>query len=101
MLRDLDSIVPTNIIIATSSSSNTSTEMIEKVTNRERIVDMHYYQPPVSTLIEIMPNEWTDSSIADILVKEAAKHALFPFEVRKDPIVLNANRIWTAIRREC
>ncbi|SJX66682.1 uncharacterized protein SRS1_21013 [Sporisorium reilianum f. sp. reilianum] len=100
LLGDLDSVVPPNVIIATNSSSYTSTEMIEKVQHRDRIVNTHYYMPPDSLPVEIMPNCWTDASIAPLLIEQNKRHGFIPFHVRKESVGLIANRIWAAIKRE-
>lgn len=100
LLGELDAVVPPDVIIATNSSSYTSSEMIEKVTHRDRIVNTHYYMPPRSNPVEIMPNQWTSPDIAPLYYAEAAKHGLKPYHVRKESVGLIANRIWAAIKRE-
>lgn len=100
LLGDLDSVVAPDVIIATNSSSYTSTEMIEKVKHRHRIVNTHYYMPPEALPVEIMPNRWTDEAVARLLIEQNKRHGFIPFHVRRESVGLIANRIWAAIKRE-
>lgn len=100
LLGELDDAVPPNVIIATNSSSYMSSELVEKVKSRDRILNTHYYMPPRSNAVEIMPNRWTNPDIAPLFYTEAAKHGLKPYHVRRESVGLIANRIWAAIKRE-
>lgn len=46
LLGELDAILPDDCILASNSSSYTGSEMFEKVKNKERLVNTHYYMPP-------------------------------------------------------
>jgi len=48
LLGELDAILPSDVILATNSSSYTPSEIGTKVQNRDRLVSTHYYMPPVS-----------------------------------------------------
>jgi 3-hydroxyacyl-CoA dehydrogenase len=100
LLGELDGALPPDVIIATNSSSYTSSEMIERVQQRERVVNTHYYMPPRSLPVEVMPNQWTHAAIGKLLCDEARSHGLKPYLVRKESVGLIANRIWAAIKRE-
>ncbi|KAF7975426.1 hypothetical protein HWV62_9547 [Athelia sp. TMB] len=100
LLGELDKLLPDDCIIATNSSSYTSSEMFEKVVNRSRLVSTHYYMPPRSNPVEVMPNPETDPAVVAVLLREIPKHGLTPFHVRKESVGLIFNRIWAAIKRE-
>lgn len=100
ILGELDAMLPDDVILATNSSSYTSSEVFERVKNKDRLINMHYYMPPQSNPVEIMPNPHTSAEIAPLLYQEAAKHGLYPYHVRKESVGLIANRIWAAIKRE-
>ncbi|GHJ86698.1 hypothetical protein NliqN6_3100 [Naganishia liquefaciens] len=101
ILGELDAILPEDVILAFNSSSYTASEVNEKMVHQDRLVNMHYYMPPRTNPIEIMPNSQTDADIADLLYEQSAKHGLFPYQVRKESVGLIANRIRAAVKRQC
>ncbi|PWN91038.1 3-hydroxyacyl-CoA dehydrogenase [Acaromyces ingoldii] len=101
VLGELDAATPESVIIATNSSSFTASEIIDKVTNRARIINMHYYLPPRLLPLEIMPNPYTDAGILPLLVEQSQRHGLLTYAVKKESVGLIANRVWAAIKREC
>lgn len=48
LLEELDKECGEDVIIATNSSSFMASELFEKVENKERLVNTHYYMPPES-----------------------------------------------------
>jgi 3-hydroxybutyryl-CoA dehydrogenase len=48
LLGELDAILPDDCILASNSSSYTDSEMFERVQNKSRLVNTHYYIPPQS-----------------------------------------------------
>ncbi|KAF9072421.1 hypothetical protein BDP27DRAFT_1320420 [Rhodocollybia butyracea] len=100
LLGELDAVLPDDCILASNSSSYTGSEMFERVKNKERLVNTHYYMPPQMIPIEIMPNPYTDPVIVELLLKESARHGLRTYHVRKESVGLIFNRIWAAIKRE-
>jgi len=48
LLGVLDQVLPPDVIIATNSSSFKASELADKVKNRDRLVNTHYYMPPES-----------------------------------------------------
>lgn len=81
LLGELDGILDDDVILATNSSSYTPSETGTKVKKQSRLVATHYYMPPMSIPVEIMPTSQTDPAIAPLLLKEAARHGLKPFHV--------------------
>ncbi|KAJ7656163.1 3-hydroxyacyl-CoA dehydrogenase-like protein [Mycena polygramma] len=100
LLGELDAILPDDCILASNSSSYTGSEMFEKVKNKERLVNTHYYMPPRALPLEVMPNPYTDPAVIKLLLKEAPRHGLHAYHVRKESVGLVFNRIWAAIKRE-
>ncbi|KAJ7082584.1 hypothetical protein C8R44DRAFT_688525 [Mycena epipterygia] len=100
LLGELDAILPDDCILASNSSSYTGSEMFEKVKNKERLVNTHYYMPPQALPLEIMPNPYTDPAIIALLLKESPRHGLRTYHVEKESVGLLFNRIWAAIKRE-
>ncbi|KAJ7200413.1 hypothetical protein GGX14DRAFT_544922 [Mycena pura] len=100
LLGELDAILPEDCILASNSSSYTGSEMFEKVKHKERLVNTHYYMPPQALPLEVMPNPYTDPAIIALLLREAPRHGLRTYHVRKESVGLLFNRIWAAIKRE-
>lgn len=51
LLGELDKELGENVIIATNSSSFMASELFEKVDNKDRLVNTHYYMPPDSKYV--------------------------------------------------
>ncbi|KAJ7241338.1 hypothetical protein B0H12DRAFT_1133730 [Mycena haematopus] len=100
LLGELDEILPDDCILASNSSSYTGSEMFEKVKNKARLVNTHYYMPPAVIPLEIMPNPYTDPAVVELLLREAPRHGLRTYHVKKESVGLLFNRIWAAIKRE-
>ncbi|KAF7295212.1 3-hydroxyacyl-CoA dehydrogenase [Mycena indigotica] len=100
LLGELDALLPNDCILASNSSSYTGSEMFDKVKNKARLVNTHYYMPPNVLPLEVMPNPYTDPAIVSLLLKEGARHGLRMYHVRKESVGLLFNRIWAAIKRE-
>ncbi|KAJ7247593.1 hypothetical protein C8J57DRAFT_1359257 [Mycena rebaudengoi] len=100
LLGELDAILPDGCILASNSSSYTGSEMFERVKNKERLVNTHYYMPPQSRPLEVMPNPYTDPAAVALLLREAPRHGLSTYHVRKESVGLLFNRVWAAIKRE-
>lgn len=96
----LDRITPDDCILATNSSSYPTSQMINHVTHRQRVVNTHYYLPPRLNAIEIMSCGETDPGVIDLLMVRAPLHGLVPFHVRNESVGFIYNRIWAAIKRE-
>ncbi|KAJ7738226.1 hypothetical protein DFH07DRAFT_892679 [Mycena maculata] len=100
LLGELDAILPDDCILASNSSSYTGSEMFERVKNKERLVNTHYYMPPRVIPLEIMPNPYTDPAVVALLLRESPRHGLRTYHVQKESVGLLFNRIWAAIKRE-
>ncbi|KAF7333583.1 3-hydroxyacyl-CoA dehydrogenase [Mycena sanguinolenta] len=100
LLGELDAILPEDCILASNSSSYTGSEMFAKVKNKARFVNTHYYMPPDLIPLEIMPNPYTEPAVVELLLREAPRHGLRTYHVRKESVGLLFNRIWAAIKRE-
>jgi 3-hydroxybutyryl-CoA dehydrogenase len=97
---ELDELAPPDAVLATNSSSYPSSQMIGRVSKPERVVNTHFYMPPISNAVEIMSCGVTDRSVIDLLIGALPPYGLVPFEVRKESVGFIYNRIWAAIKRE-
>jgi 3-hydroxybutyryl-CoA dehydrogenase len=66
LLYDLDKKCKKNVILASNTSSLSITDMAKKVTNQERIVGIHFFNPaPVMKLIELIKGKNTSDEILE------------------------------------
>jgi 3-hydroxybutyryl-CoA dehydrogenase len=97
---ELDQVAPTDAILATNSSSFPSSLMIERVSRPERVVNTHFYMPPLSNAVEVMSCGRTDQQVIALLTETLRSYGVVPFEVRAESVGFIYNRIWAAIKRE-
>ena len=98
---ELDRLAAPDAILATNSSSLPSRLVIDKVRHPERVLNMHYQQPPELNAVELMSCGRTDPEIIDALMDMLPDYGLAPFRVRRESDGFIFNRIWAAIKREC
>lgn len=98
----LDKIAPSDAILASNSSSYPTREFIDEVSDegRLRMVNTHFYMPPVQNAVEIMSCSFTDAEVLNTLLSTLPKYGLSPFLVRKESVGFIFNRVWAAIKRE-
>lgn len=88
-------------IIGTNSSNIVSSKLVDAVTNPERLLNMHYFNPAlVMKLVELVRNPYTSDEVV-------ATAKAFCLNTDKAPVTLNAeisgfiaNRINAAVTRE-
>ena len=98
---ELDRLAAPDAILATNSSSLPSRLVIDKVRHPERVLNMHYQQPPELNAVELMSCGRTDPAIIDALMDKLPDYGLAPFRVRRESDGFIFNRIWASIKREC
>ncbi|WP_160668193.1 3-hydroxyacyl-CoA dehydrogenase family protein [Pseudarthrobacter sp. ATCC 49987] len=100
IFADLDQLAAPDAVLASNSSSFSSSEFIGGVSSPERVLNMHFYMPPDVRSVELMSSGHTDPRIIELLMAELPKYALVPHRVRKQSTGFILNRIWAAIKRE-
>jgi 3-hydroxybutyryl-CoA dehydrogenase len=100
VFAELDQLASDDAILATNSSSYPSRQMIDRVSRPQRVVNLHFYMPPLSNAVEVMSCGRTDQAVIDRLMKWLPAFGLVPFEVRAESVGFIYNRIWAAIKRE-
>lgn len=100
VFADLDQLAAPDAVLASNSSSFSSSEFIGGVSSPERVLNMHFYMPPDVRSVELMSSGHTDPRIIELLMAELPKYALVPHRVRKQSTGFILNRIWAAIKRE-
>src|ERR1700735_2076747 len=81
---DLDRLAPQDAILASNSSSYPSSQIIDRVANPSRVVNLHFYMPPELNAVEVMScGKTSDAVIAD-LMERLPLYGLVPFHVEKE-----------------
>lgn len=97
---EIDQAAPPGTIFATNSSSFPSRLMAEKVRDKTRLCNMHFYMPPEVSAVDLMSDGETDRGLLDTLLAVLPEFGVHPFEARKECTGFIFNRIWAAIKRE-
>lgn len=99
---DLESATPPDAILATNSSSYRSSEMLEQVTEptKARVLNMHYYMPPGTMVVELMTCGFTDPDIIKFLTARSKEVGTIPYVARRESTGFIFNRLWAAVKRE-
>jgi 3-hydroxybutyryl-CoA dehydrogenase len=101
IFQDLDSVCPSETILATNTSVISITEIAEKTKIRERILGTHFWNPPyLIPLVEVVRGRGTSDEAMEAtfaLLKLVGKH---PVRVDKDVPGFVGNRLQQALWRE-
>jgi 3-hydroxybutyryl-CoA dehydrogenase len=100
MWGQIDQSAPADTIFATNSSSYPSRLMAEKVRDKSRLCNMHFYMPPEVNAVDLLSDGETDRGLLDSLLTILPEFGVHPFEARKECTGFIFNRIWAAIKRE-
>ena len=97
---EIDRAAPPDTIFATNSSSYPSRLMAEKVRDKTRLCNTHFYMPPEVNGLDLMSDGETDRGLLDTLFAVLPQFGVYPFEARKECTGFIFNRVWAAIKRE-
>ena len=97
---EIDRAAPADTIFATNSSSYPSRLMAEKVRDKARLCNTHFYMPPEVNALDLMSDGETDRGLLDTLLAVLPEFGVYPFEARRECTGFIFNRIWAAIKRE-
>jgi 3-hydroxybutyryl-CoA dehydrogenase len=97
---EIDRVAPPDTIFATNSSSYPSRLMAEKVRDKTRLCNAHFYMPPTVNAVDLMSDGQTDRELLDTLLTVLPEFGVYPFEARKECTGFIFNRVWAAIKRE-
>lgn len=97
---EVDRLAPDDAIFATNSSSYASRLMDERIRDKSRFCNLHFYMPPESNAADVMSDGETDRAVLDTLLRVLPEFDVHPFEARKESTGFIFNRVWAAIKRE-
>jgi enoyl-CoA hydratase/3-hydroxyacyl-CoA dehydrogenase len=97
----LDSVAPSNAILASNTSTLSITEMGKATKRADKVAGMHFFNPPqLMALIEVIKGESTSQETVNILEDLAKKLGKTPVIVRKDVPGFIVNRVLGAVFNE-
>ena len=100
VLGDADRLMPRDAILGSNSSSYPASQLLDNVHHTERLVNTHFYMPPVQNFVEVMSCGETDPHVIETLLSLLPRYGLEPLHVRKESMGFVFNRVWAAIKRE-
>jgi 3-hydroxybutyryl-CoA dehydrogenase/5-formyl-3-hydroxy-2-methylpyridine 4-carboxylate dehydrogenase len=102
VFAELDRVAPPRAILASNTSGIPITRLQEAVTRKDRVVGMHWSNPPhVIPMVEVIAGNHTSSATVEMTKQVIADLGLHPVVVRKDVPGFVHNRVLYAILREC
>jgi len=101
LFADIESSAPTECVLASNTSVIPITSIMEKLSNKQRAVGTHWWNPPhLVPLVEVIRTQWTNTETVEStyeLLKTAGKS---PVRVEKDVPGFIGNRLQHALWRE-
>jgi 3-hydroxybutyryl-CoA dehydrogenase len=101
LFQKLDTICPSDTILATNTSVISITEIAAKAARRDRIVGTHFWHPPyLIPLVEVIKGKETSPKVVNLtadLLRSVGKH---PVKVKRDVPGFVGNRLQHALWRE-
>ena len=99
--KNLDSIVPEDVILCTNTSAMSITEIASKSEHKERIIGTHFWNPPyLIPLVEVVKTVHVAEGIAEIVCDTLRGIGKKPIVAKKDVPGFIANRMQNALGRE-
>jgi enoyl-CoA hydratase/3-hydroxyacyl-CoA dehydrogenase len=85
VLKEAGRAAPSGAILASNTSNIRISELAEGTPGPERVVGMHFFNPPVvMKLVEVVPGARTDPAVLDTTASVCAKLGRTPIKVLKD-----------------
>jgi 3-hydroxybutyryl-CoA dehydrogenase/5-formyl-3-hydroxy-2-methylpyridine 4-carboxylate dehydrogenase len=101
VFRELERLAPAQTILASNTSGIPITRLQEAVSNKGRVLGLHWSNPPsIIPMVEVVAGSHTDSSVLEQAKKLVADCGLIPVVVQKDVPGFVHNRLLYAILRE-
>jgi 3-hydroxybutyryl-CoA dehydrogenase len=100
IFRKIDALSEPDAILASNSSSYSSSAFADSVTNRARLLNTHFLMPPAIIPVELMSCGQTDPAVIQLLADLLPNYGLRPYVVHRESMGFIFNRVWAAIKRE-
>ena len=100
IFNQVDALCEPDAILASNSSSYSSSALADSVKNPARLLNTHFLMPPGITPVELMSCGHTNPAVIQLLVDVLPGYGLTPYVVQCESMGFIFNRIWAAIKRE-
>lgn len=101
VFKDLDTLTPSDVVIGSSVSALSVTDVVRDVHNAGRCIGVHPTNPPhIVPLVEIIPGQRTDPAVVDGAMSLMERVGQAPILCRKEIFGFVLNRIQMALLRE-
>ena len=100
IFRQVDALADADAILASNSSSFSSSRFADSVQDPARLLNLHFLMPPDITPVELMSCGRTDPAVIERLAGLLPGYGLTPYVVQRESMGFIFNRIWAAIKRE-
>lgn len=101
IFSEIDSIAPARAILASNTSSLPITEIANATQRPDKVVGMHFFNPPVVLkLVEVIKSDYSSENVVQTVISLAKKIGKVPVLVKKDSPGFIVNRILGAIIHE-
>jgi 3-hydroxybutyryl-CoA dehydrogenase len=100
IFKRVDALSEPDAILASNSSSYSSSAFADSVKNPARLLNTHFLMPPDMTPVELMSCGRTDPAVIQLLVDLFPGYGLTPYVVQRESMGFIFNRVWAAIKRE-
>ena len=102
VFKEIDGLVGKKAVIASNTSGIPITKLQENVSAPERVVGMHWSNPPhIIPMIEVIAGDKTSKETVQWMVSTIKDLGLLPVVVQKDVPGFVENRVLYALLREC
>lgn len=97
----LEACAPPTTVFASNTSVIPITKIMEPLKHRNRALGTHWWNPPfLIPLVEVVPTQWTDSTVTDQVMNFLAQIGKQPVRLAKDVTGFIGNRLQNALWRE-
>ena len=94
IFREVEEVTSKQPVLASNTSSLSITEIAEALDRPEKVVGMHFFNPPViMRLVEVIPGEKTSKETVELAMDLARRLGKTPVLVRKDSPGFIVNRV--------
>ncbi|GAA4013354.1 3-hydroxyacyl-CoA dehydrogenase family protein [Allokutzneria multivorans] len=100
VFAELDALTDHDVVLASNSSSIPTSRLIDGLDFPERVLNTHFYLPPIVNAVEVMSSGRTSRAVMDSVVGALGEFGFTPVEVRAESTGFIYNRIWAAVKRE-